>query len=119
MLPTHTSASELLNAIGSGEPSDDVSLTSPSDNICDMNNISGPSIVTTQQPQIIGSLPMRRPTALALDPIDTEAAKIIGRISSDGISSNIPTRDQNQKHINIAFNNVSYTVNAGVMRRGE
>lgn len=127
MLPTHTSASELLNAVCSRKQSDDVNLALPlPDDVCDSNDVSGPSTVTTAPLAPKDSFPMRRPMALALEPIDTRTATTIGTISAgisttttDAISSNVRTRDQNQKHINIAFNNITYTVHAGLMRRGE
>lgn len=137
MLPTHTSASELLNTIGSSscDQSDDVSSVSPSiltvtEDNCDRNDatVAGETTTTASASTIAASTTItisrsdgsgfiaRRPVALALEPINTHAA--VAGTEADGAAGNSRARDANQKTINIAFNNIAYTVKTGIWHRG-
>lgn len=147
MLPTHTSASELLNTIGSSscDQSDDVSSVSPSiftatEDNCDRNDatVAGETTTAASPSKVAASTTItvsrsdgsgfiaRRPVALALEPINTNAtvagAETDGaapdRSCIDGNSGNNRARDVNQKTINIAFNNIAYTVKTGIWHRG-
>lgn len=149
MLPTHASASEILNAIGSSncDQTDTVISVSPSiltatDDNCDRNDATIDGATTTAASATVQTIEAsttitvtrsdgsgfiaRRPVALALEPINTNATAVgadtgvrtAGRSNADGNSSNIRSRNGSQKPINIAFKNITYTVKTGIWNRG-
>lgn len=142
MLPTHASAGELLNSVGSTDQPSSNNISSAVNRICDtdhgqpvhgnnaMSNLlqrlddndddadagSSSSVMWTKSRA--DGIAARRPDALALKPINT--CRPTDRSSADEHdASNLRSRDPNQKFINIGFNNISYSVKSGLWRRGK
>lgn len=123
MLPTHTSASELLNVVISEDIDKSCDAAAAADDECsgdnsgDANSTStiksitsvAKSTATMTIPSKADSLAARRPTSLILKPLITTNTTSEGKSDDkSGQSSDTRTRNCTQKHITIGFQNIVY-----------
>lgn len=123
---THTSAGALLNRVDGDDHKDETGSVLRSESTVaencdiDMNGGEGSTTVPLVKSD---KFTARRPLALALEPIDTTIAATVANAAAAANSSTdggfARTRDLKQKYIDIGFNNITYTVNTGVWRRGK
>lgn len=122
---THTSAGALLNRVDGEDYRDETGSVLRSESTvaqnCDMHMNGGEGSTTVPLVKS-DKFTARRPVALALEPIDTTMAATVANAAAANSSTDggfVRMRGLKQKYIDIGFNNITYTVNTGIWRRGK
>lgn len=120
---THTSAGALLNRVDGEDHKDETGSVLRSESTVAENGVHDGGEGSQTVPLVkTDKFTARRPVALALKPIDTTMGATVANAAAGNCTTDggfIRTRDQNQKYIDIGFNNITYTVNTGIWKRGK